>query len=102
MLEAATVVAMVIEVELMVRSDEDVPTVPSMMFVVPSLFWSRNQAAVPVAAALVSDVMALAVSVWTVLAVPDGPVKAVAFIVSVANRVCAPTAVSPSVGCDPE
>ena len=76
-------------------SSPDVPTVTSILVVPPDVA-IRAHVAVPVASALVSDVIAAAVSTPF-----DAAGKAAALNVSVASSVCAPMAVSASVGIVP-
>lgn len=88
------------------RSHPDVPTLPSMITVVPLDAYARNQAAVPVLAASVSELIVLAVAV-TIFepAEPEataGEMKAVEPKVRVDSRVWLVIAVFASVGCDPE
>ena len=78
MLVQATVVAATMLVELMIASVADVPTVPSTTAVALSLFRHLKNVAVPVAGALVSDVMAFAVFVTT-LPAAAAAANAVAF-----------------------
>lgn len=82
-------------VVLTIMSQVAVPTDPSQIAVPPDWVLIRNQAAVPVASALVSSVMALAVKTPE-----DAAGKLVADMVSVPSNVCAPTAVSGVAGCE--
>lgn len=73
------------------RFELEVPTLPSHKLVLPSDFKTRNQVAVPVALALVSDEMAFAVAIP-----PDAAPNAVDPKRNSARRVCVETAVSAS------
>src|ERR1039457_1775280 len=74
MLVTDTVAPMTMEVVFRFRSHPVVPTEPSITPVVPSDLYARNHAAVPVAAALVSETIGFAVAVTTRL--PAAPVAA--------------------------
>lgn len=85
-----------IAVEFSTRSLVAVPTEPSQTTVLPSDLSARNQAAVPVALALLSWVKALKVRTPAVAAGADVALKR-----SSARRTCAPRAVSALVGWVP-
>src|ERR1039457_1752456 len=105
MLVTDTVAPMTIEVVFRFRSHPVVPTEPSITPVTPSDLYARNHAAVPVAAAEVSETIVLAVAVTTRLpAAPDatGVANAVAAnVIPLDRSSCPDVAVFASVGWVP-
>src|ERR1039458_1364294 len=101
-----TVAPRTIAVVFRFRSHPDVPTEPSITPVNPSALYARNHAAVPGAAALVSETIGFAVAMTTrEPAAPDAtgvPNAVAANVIPPDRSVCPAMAVFASVGWRPE